>query len=249
MDAEILARLNGINQEFYQTFAQSFSQTRGRIQTGVRRVLQKMPLSGNFLDVGCGNGNLAQAWSEMGLIGAYSGVDFSAGLIAAARENVSPNSPDQSISFLNADLSSERWVSVLPASRWDAVFCFALLHHIPCAARRLRLCQEVCSLVSQDTLIWVSVWQPLNSPRLKNRIIDWKVVGMDKDQIESGDVLMDWRAHKHAVLMPAYRYVHVFKENELTHLAESAGFSVKEVFYSDGKEGNLGLYQRWALDN
>jgi SAM-dependent methyltransferase len=249
MDADIIERLNGINQEFYQTFAQSFSQTRGRIQSGVRSVLQKMPQRGNYLDIGCGNGNLVQAWSKMGFKGSYTGVDFSAGLITAAQENTSPISPDQSISFLNADLSSEDWVMALPALSWDAVFCYAVLHHIPSAALRLRLCRQIRSLASQDTVIWISVWQPLNSSRLKERILDWKVVGIDESVLESGDVLMDWRAHDHAALTPAYRYVHIFEENELKQLASGAGFEIAETFYSDGKEGNLGLYQRWALDN
>ena len=43
------------------------------------------------------------------------------------------------------------------------------------------------------------------------------------------------------------RYVHIFTENELVDLAESSGFEVKDTFYSDGKEGDLGLYQCWVV--
>jgi len=249
MDADTVARLNGINQEFYQTFAQSFSQTRGRIQAGVRRILHQMPASGNFLDIGCGNGNLARAWSQEGYRGAFTGIDFSAGLIHAAQADLISDSPDQSFHFLHADLSSESWISVLPASRWDVIFCFAVLHHIPDAAQRLRLCQQIRSLATHQTKLSVSVWQPLNSPRLTSRILDWKLVGMNEDQVEDGDVLIDWRAHVNGMDKPAYRYVHIFKEPELIHLAENAGFLVKKAFYSDGKEKNLGLYQQWVLDN
>ncbi len=33
--------------------------------------------------------------------------------------------------------------------------------------------------------------------------------------------------------------------DELTEIARVSGFSVSSSYYSDGKEGNLGLYQRW----
>jgi tRNA (uracil-5-)-methyltransferase TRM9 len=249
MDEETVAQLNGINQEFYQTFAQSFSQTRGRIQSGVRCVLQKIPLRGNFLDIGCGNGNLARTWAEKDFLGTFTGVDFSDGLIDAARKNVRPMSTDQSINFLNVDLSSECWVTVLPDLHWDAIFCFAVLHHIPSADQRLRVCQQIHALAAAETDIWISVWQLHNSSRLKKRILNWELVGVDQDHLENGDVLMDWRAHERAADTPAYRYVHVFEEAELNHLAQYAGFTISETFYSDGKEGNLGLYQRWVLDN
>ena len=85
MKAKILAQLNRINQQFYQNFADSFSQTRHRIQTGVDRILKLAPQDARILDVGCGNGNLAFQWAKRGFKGVYCGVDFSEGLISAAR--------------------------------------------------------------------------------------------------------------------------------------------------------------------
>jgi len=249
MDAEIKARLNGINQEFYQTFAESFSQTRGRVQPGVLQILSLMPRYGNFLDIGCGNGNLAQVWSQGGYLGNFVGLDFSPGLVAAARERIQAASNDRSISFYEADLSRDDWTSVVPELKWDAIFSFAVLHHIPAAASRLRLCRQISAIACPDAKIWISVWQPLNSPRLQKRIIEWDTLDIEADQVENGDVLMDWRAHQNAQHKPAYRYVHIFDHEELAMLAEQAGFSVQESFYSDGKEGNLGLYQCWLAKN
>ena len=248
MEAEILAQLNGINQEFYQNFADSFSLTRARIQPGVRQILQKLPVEGDVLDIGCGNGNLAVAWSQEGFSGSFTGVDFSPGLIADARKNASPQKAEQKIGFHLADLGHDGWISVLPDQTWKTIFCFAMLHHIPAASRRRRLCQQIRSLLLPKTSLWLSVWQPLNSIRLKKRIVGWEVVGLHPAQVEDGDVLMDWRAHQHADENPAYRFVHIFSEKELSGLAKSAGFQVKNSFYSDGKEGNLALYQHWAGD-
>ena len=56
MQPEIAHRILALNQEFYQTFALQFSQTRQRIQPGVRRILDALDLEANILDLGCGTG-------------------------------------------------------------------------------------------------------------------------------------------------------------------------------------------------
>jgi len=249
MDKEIIARLNGINQEFYQTFAHSFSQTRFRIQPGVRDVMQMTPKSGDFLDIGCGNGNLAYYWSQEGFSGSFIGVDFSPGLIAAAKQSVHTLQADQSVAFILANLNQDDWCSDLPQKRWQSGFCFAVLHHIPSASLRLRLLRQIRSILPDYSPFWVSVWQPLNSPRLLKRILPWDIVNINPGRVEKGDVLMDWRAHQPEDDQPAVRYVHVFNAAELTMLAEQSGFEVKKVFLSDGREGNLGLYQHWTVRN
>jgi len=59
MKAEVIAKLRHLNQEFYQRFSNSFSATRQRVQPGVDRILEEVPQSAQWLDIGCGNGNLA----------------------------------------------------------------------------------------------------------------------------------------------------------------------------------------------
>ena len=57
---------------------------------------------------------------------------------------------------------------------------------------------------------------------------------------------MDWRGEQaEGSKRVGLRYVHIFNANELAGLAEQSGFRVVDQFYSDGKEGNLGLYQTW----
>ena len=249
MDAEILARLNGINQEFYQTFAGSFSQTRQRIQPGVSQILAKTQPAGNYLDIGCGNGSLAREWLRRGFSGCFIGVDFSPGLIAAAQQTANPSNPDQTTDFYHADLSKEDWGGQLPALSWDHIFCFAVLHHIPGAAQRVRLCRQMRSLALPPTEIWISVWQPLNAPRLRQRIINWEIANIDSDQVEDGDVLIDWRAQTDTEKETGLRYVHIFDEKELGELAQASGFKVGKSYFSDGREGKLGLYQQWLAGN
>jgi hypothetical protein len=63
--------------------------------------------------------------------------------------------------------------------------------------------------------------------------------------LDEGDVLLDWRAGE----VIGLRYVHTFSEDGLTQLAESVGFEVLETFYSDGRTGDLALYQVWEKRN
>jgi len=85
-----------------------------------------------------------------------------------------------------------------------------------------------------------SNWQFLNSPRLRQRVRKWSEAGLTEADVDEGDYLLDWRSGGMGL-----RYVHHFSEEELAVLAESSGFTVVETFYSDGKEGNLAIYQVW----
>jgi len=186
------------------------------------------------------------ARAQKGYSGLYFGIDFSVDLIAKAEKIVLPVREGQKIVFHQTDLNRDKWVNSLPDVEWDAVFCFAVLHHIPGEARRKLLCAQIRELLAVGKNCYISVWQPRNSPRLIKRIQSWESVGIDSSDVDPGDVLMDWRGHqKDGHNEPAVRFVHIFTVDELTEIARVSGFSVSGSFYSDGKEGNLGLYQRW----
>jgi hypothetical protein len=62
--------------------------------------------------------------------------------------------------------------------------------------------------------------------------------------VEAGDVLLDWRAEAQKGKV-GYRYVHRFTQDGLERLREGTPFRLADSFFSDGKEGNLALYQKW----
>ena len=247
MRTEIIRRLNDLNREFYQSFARSFSRTRGRIQPGVRRIIKELPVEGNWLDLGCGNGNLAKALVKSSRKGSYLGVDGSRNLIQAAEDkNILGGKQELATRFLHADITNPGWLETLPDMNWNSVFLFATLHHIPGQIERQELCKQIHGLLPVDGRLHISVWQVYNSSRLSQRILPWETIGIPEDALEQGDVLMDWRGvegNEPAAI--GLRYVHVFSEGELTRLAVKSGFTVDKKFYSDGKEGSLGLYQIW----
>jgi tRNA (uracil-5-)-methyltransferase TRM9 len=267
VEPQIAQRLIELNRKFYTDFGDAFSATRGRIQPGVRRIIDSLNGDEKILDLGCGNGELARTLARNGHRGAYLGLDFSLPLLADA-ESVPEGF---SAEFREVDLTSN-WdiiarsiaTTLAPPARageqsqvtseheiatplttarndtFDIIFLFATLHHIPSHKLRLDILKKVYELLAEDGRFIHSNWQFLNSPRLRQRVRKWGEAGLTEADVDENDYLLDWRSGGMGL-----RYVHHFNESGLGALAESSGFSVIEAFYADGKEGNLAIYQIW----
>jgi tRNA (uracil-5-)-methyltransferase TRM9 len=241
MQLSIAQHLVELNHQFYTEFGESFSATRGRIQPGVRRVLNSLDGDETILDLGCGNGELARALAREGHRGAYLGLDFSLPLLQDAKSVYEEFSAE----FREADLTAN-WDVIASDRRergnlmFNIIFSFATLHHIPSQNLRLNVLKTIHDLLAEDGRFIHSNWQFLNSPRLRSRVRKWSEASLTEADVDQGDYLLDWRSGGTGL-----RYVHHFSEAELAELAESSGFQVGETFYSDGKEGNLSIYQIW----
>ncbi len=240
MHPDTQERLLALNRDFYEGFADSFSDTRGRVQPGVRRILSQIDPQDRVLDLGCGNGTLARALARSGFRGHYLGLDMSEGLLENAARLL--DAPDQgSFAFRTVDLASAGWAGAVAGEGFDWVVSFAVFHHLPGLSLRRQVVSTMVQLVSPGGKAAVSVWQWQNSPRLRKRVLPWSAAGLSEDALDPGDVLLDWRAADRIGL----RYVHTFDAAELSDLAQDGGFDVVDCFYSDGKPGNLALYQIW----
>lgn len=236
MQKKVALHLIEINRQFYQTFGAAFSATRGRIQPGVRRVMNSLPLETRLLDLGCGNGEFARALAASGFRGEYLGLDFSPPLLQAAQAQ-----PEGfRARFLQADLTGE-WPRL--EGRWPRITCFATLHHIPGLELRLILLNQARAALAPGGRLILSVWQFLHSQRLTARVQPWERAALSAAQVDEGDALLDWRSGGLGL-----RYAHHFSAAELNQLAAQSGFRVADSFFSDGAEGNLGLYQTWEAD-
>ena len=242
MEAVTAARLIEINHEFYTRFGAPFSATRHRIQPGVRRVLDSLKGDESILDLGCGNGELAGELESRGHRGPYLGVDFSVPLLREAESQ----GRGFSARFMEVDLTQLSALSgkLSVPGGWSLITAFAVLHHIPSDEMRLEFVRAVRELLSKEGRLILSNWQFLNSEKLKSRIQDWSKAGLSSEAVDPGDHLLDWRSGGEGL-----RYVHHFSANELSALAEAAGYTIRETFYSDGEGGNLGLYQVWQIDS
>lgn len=252
MHAEVVERLLDINRGFYQSFAEPFRASRGRLQPGVARALTQVELDADLLDLGCGHGLLAEALHQRGFSGRYVGLDASSELLGAIPAELQP----PHFHFARADLAGPEWgqmaESPLVENRnsnngeepdrtgFDWAFAFAVLHHIPSSGLRAAVAERVRSLLKGGGRFAVSVWDFLASPRIAERIVKWQAVDLEDSQVEEGDYLIEWREGGRG-----FRYVHHFTEHALAELAAQGGFRVIEQYRSDGENGRLGIYQIW----
>lgn len=229
MHTSTARRLLQLNRDFYDSFAAEFSATRRRLQPGIMRALEELRPYSSLLDVGCGDGRVLTASHRSASTIHYVGIDFSQELLRKA-----PTS--SGCDFIYADLTSPGWGWELQSS-FEAAVCFSVLHHIPGPIRRLRLLRELNATLRPGARCMISVWQFLQSPRLRRKIVLWEQVGLKQTATDPGDYLLDWRRGGHGL-----RYVHHFETDELSTLCVHAGFHVDDIFYSDGENGALGLY-------
>jgi SAM-dependent methyltransferase len=250
MNSATAHRLVELNRQFYADFGAHFSATRQRIQPGVRKILAGLTGDEQILDLGCGNGELARTLARTGFHGSYLGLDFSLPLLADAETQ-----PEGfSVAFRVADLAAEHWEKVISNQKeekpgnlplftapFSLITAFAVLHHLPGHELRLNLLKAAHRMLTAEGKFIHSNWQFLNSAKLQGRIQPWEAAHLSVDEVDEGDYLLDWRSGGQGL-----RYAHHFSVPELTELAGEAGFQVDESFFSDGAEGNLGLYQVWS---
>jgi tRNA (uracil-5-)-methyltransferase TRM9 len=238
MNLATAQRLLEVNREFYNRFGGQFSATRRRLQPGVKRILDSLKGDESILDLGCGNGGFARELARRSHHGTYLGVDFSLPLLQDAQSQ-----PEGfSATFREVDLSRLSAFSdqLSVEGGWDVITMFAALHHIPSHEIRLDILKTVRKLLKVDGRFILSNWQFLNSEKLKSRIQAWDKVGINENDLDQGDYLLDWRGGGKGL-----RYAHQFSVEELLGLAEQAEMRLTDSFLSDGDGDNLGLYQVW----
>jgi len=226
-----------LNREFYQTLAAPFSATRGKVQSGAERLLERIPPDAAVADLGCGNGNAAKYLADRGFHGRYAGFDLSTRLLEIARSEVYPFPT----TFQAADFLTEGWDHSLPGQSFHFILAFAVLHHIPGNPGRLAFLAACRRLLAPGGNLFLSNWQFLRSEKLRERTMPWSEIGLSKSDIDDGDYLLDWRHEARGL-----RYVHVIDAQERSALAGQTDFLEIEAFESDGKEGNLADYAVWT---
>jgi tRNA (uracil-5-)-methyltransferase TRM9 len=243
MNATTVQKLIEVNRTFYKDHADSFSSTRERLQPGVLSMVTNIPPGISILDLGCGNGEFLHHLEKIRFHGSYTGMDFSSELLDFARGK-NCEVKNISLNFIQMDLNTEKWSSNLPENSFGLVTCFATLHHFPGRETHLQFLHQIHRLLESEGRVYISVWQFMNSERLAKRILPWETIGISALEVDLGDYLLDWRADN-MTTQTGVRYVHLFSETELSNLAQEVGFCVISQFYSDGRNGNLALYQEW----
>lgn len=205
-------------QQDYDRIAEHFSHTRNRQWNEVRDLIhQYVQVGDQILDLGCGNGRVADLVDE--IKGQYVGMDVSAGLIAQAQK-LHPTKTFLVGSMLELPFAD---------NAVDQVLMIASLHHIPSAALRIQVLQEVHRVLKDDGYILMTNWN-LHQWRFVPLRWRWnagKLLG--RSDMDWNDVLVPWKNANKQV--QADRYYHGFTRRELRRIAKLSGFSVVDQYY------------------
>jgi SAM-dependent methyltransferase len=235
MNNATVDRLLALNREFYDTFAEHFAASRSVSDPALTSILPYLP-GGAILDVGCGNGRLALLLDRERAGSSYVGVDAIPKLIDEARSQAGRVS-DTDVAFEVLDVTQQGWTEEVPGGPFDCAVALAVLHHIPGFDLRRRVLRDLGGLLKPEGYAILSTWRFLAHERLRRKIVNWDEIGIDRDELDPGDYLLDWRRGGRGL-----RYCHLVDEEEVRRLADASGFAVRETFRAGGREGDLSLF-------
>ncbi len=233
MNPEVVKQLIALNQAFYSRFANEFSETRSSAQARLNRIVRYVPDHASVLEIGCGNGRLAERLDRDGRPLSYIGVDLAKEMIEIANAR-RVNLRSITAEFRVADVTQPGWNEGLPGAPFDIAIALAVLHHIPSFELRLQVLRDMQAMLKPSGLLVMTNWQFLKNERMRKRIETWARVGIEERELETGDALLRWTRGG-----TGYRYCHWLSKTEVEELAGQSGFHVIRQFFADA---DLNLY-------
>ena len=233
MDEQLVKQLVAINLKFYSEFASAFSETRSSAQTRLDRIVAYIGDAGKVLDIGCGNGRLAERLDRENKRVRYVGVDASPQLItiASARKR---QFRSVGADFFVGDITQAGWSLPFANASFEIAIALAVLHHIPSFDLRCAVLRDIHALLKPGARLILTNWAFDRNERQRRRIVAWSSAGFDERALEPGDALLAWKRGG-----VGYRFCHLITKQEMTRMAEAGGFQVVKQYYADA---DLNLY-------
>lgn len=247
MKITTIRQLNEINAKFYRLTSKEFSKSRGFYWQGWKQLepIIKPALQGKkqykVLDVGCGNGRfgefLFRRVVRKKLV--YHGLDNSEALLTHAHKRLEPLAFEKE--FFTTDiveaLLDNTLAEKLPHKKYHLITLFGVLHHIPSYKQREQLLRTLGEALTSGGYLVLTAWQFLNEERFLKKQIHPTLVGVDPEELEEGDYMIDWLRG-----LSGHRYCHFTSDNEMEKLVRASGLIFQERYNADGKSGNLNAY-------
>lgn len=229
MDNKTQSKLIKLNRDFYDSIWEYFNTSRQFYWDGWSKLLPHLEgQSLKVLDLGCGNGRFGEFLKEHKKIN-YWGVDDSKDLLKVAKKK-HPKS-----NFLKVNLN-ENWSNI--PNDFDLVALMAVLHHIPGRENRLKVLEKARDRLKKDGILVFTGWHFNKMKRFSKGVVDKnKLDDLNDLTLEKGDYILDWKRGK-----IAYRYVHLFDDEEIGWLVKSLKMELLADFVSDGHQGQGNRY-------
>lgn len=210
--------------EIYDAIASQFSDTRGKWWQGFGSLNQYVKAGDQVLDLGCGNGRMAEIFTDSKVD--YLGIDNSEELIkiAQARFKDKPWIKFEVNDALNVDYQN----------RFNLVLMIAVLHHVPTKALRLKILKNIFNSLSSGGRLVISNWNLWQMFGDKKKFRYWPYLFNYQAKVKRGiwslsDALVPWKPLGGDNL----RYVHSFRSSELKRLLKQAGFKLEKIGFEN----------------
>lgn len=207
--------------DFYESTADAFDRSRQKTWEDFDFFTPYLKKNAHVLDVGCGNGRLLNYLRPFSFQ-SYFGIDPAARLLKKARAQ----HPSRFIHFRVGD-----FFDIPKMSRsFDAIFCIAVLHHVPSRERQIQALRNLLPLMTQNGLLYLSVWN-LYRWRYFRYFLKafFASIATFGDRFPK-DLFVPWGKQNRR-----WRYCHAFSSRELLNLIKASGF---EVVASSSSKGN-----------
>ncbi len=204
--------------EFYETHGANFAQTRGR-GWGVMKLVREAVQPGmTLVDVGAGNGRLADAVSKDVR---YIGIEPSSTLRAASTDRLAARG--------NAEMQAGGFPNLAMADGLsDVTACFAVLHHIPTRRAQCVAIAELARITKPGGIAVVTAWN-LRGRRMKawkTWLAAWVRLPMVNGG-ECGDVWIPWASNG----TTGQRFVHAFTLGEFKKRFSQKDWQIEQAEY------------------
>lgn len=265
MQDNIIRTLNKLNQDFYQTVANDFSDSRQYFWQGWQRIPEYLKQNNQrrkkiqVLDIACGNARFAQFLKKDNVDFNYCGLDNSSNLLQIAQETIIKNNIDgQLFQFdLITNYLKNKTIIWPFMQKFDLIVVFGLTHHLPSFNLRLDFFKSLNGLLNINGLVVISNWQFTQDKRFNKNILNWeKIKNNPKINLcqkvklknllkilENNDYLLDWRKkEKIQKNKVAIRYCYSFDKETSENIFKTAGYQIIDSFLADGKSQVLNRY-------
>lgn len=201
--------------EDYNLLAEEFDRTRYYIPDDIKSLAGLAKLGDRVLDLGCGNGRLAELFHGKKI--QYHGVDVSERLVKIAKSK-HPNDD-----FLIMDSLSIPF----PDSYFNVVFALAVVHHVPSREFRSEFLSEIKRTLKPGGRAIITSWnlfykRSVFADVVKNCLK--RIIGLTR--LDCGDVMYRFKNSQGQVI--TYRYLHSFTKKSLRLLCRRSGLRVIE---------------------
>jgi len=206
MDTSTVNQILKLNNDFYQSAAKDFSDTRERPWDGWKAFLDSLPI--NFrkdrvsvLDLGCGNGRFCKFLNKAsGFPFTYCGIDNNEKFLSICKNRFSscPN-----VTFKKLNIFYELNKLEQP---FDIAVAFGVTHHIPSESLRMKWFGQLSCIIKPGGFLCLTFWN-FNTKKA--------IAKAQTPNLEEGDYILGWKKDSNAA-----RYAHSYSPQELGQMLE-----------------------------